>query len=218
MVSTVGEQRAPPLGYVPREEREVVQNELTFKDPRGVEISHQALQELNSLSWDIEAVKHHVDGELRRRTVGEYQARERYLSKMLATSVAQVAQLREQSAARMVDLEKWRKDAEDMADALEERKEHPSLPSSLPSRLPEGAPQRDVKSSLEYLSLLKEKEMVEKTLEMVTSSAGELKAEVRELKEEKKASQKEIMKEREEWREREREWRSREKSSNHSSQ
>jgi hypothetical protein len=224
VVGSVEEQRPPPLGYVPREEREMVMNELTFSDPRGVEISHKALQELNSLSWDIEAVKHHVDGELRRRTVGEYQARERYLSRQLATSVAQVAQLREegtamraqvahlkeQSATRMVGLEKWRKDAEDLTEALGEQRRVQPKASGQHSRLSAGAQQGDVKTSLEYLSLLKEKEMVEKTLEMVTSSAVELKAEVRELKEEKKASRDELKAEKEEWRERERAWRSRE--------
>ena len=208
LVGTIEEQRVPPIGYVVKEERQLVKHEISFQDPRGVQISHQALNELNSLSWDIESLKHHVDGELQRRTVGEYQARERYLSLKLSATVAQVAQLKQDKENLGAELTKSQKDAEDLVDALE--KEYARSKQVTHSGQPATAPQADIKSSLEYLSLQKEWEMLGKTLDLVTCSAGENKEELRELKNERKISREEVIRDKEAWIERERDWRSRE--------
>ena len=225
LAACIHEQDAPPVGYVRPNDRELVRNVVELVPGKGLEVSFQALQELNSLSWDVEAMKNHMDGELRRQTVGEYQERERYLTKRLSASMGMVTQLKEeketlqtqmdqkqQEAAALTEslqrqLDQSQQDAAALAESLTQaRRATGSNALSVPTV---AAPmtEANLQSSPTHRMLLMNHAMVEELLKQSRIELVDKKEEIKELK----ADNKYLRDEENEWRNREKEWRRTEK-------
>jgi hypothetical protein len=211
LVSTIGEQDMPPAGYVQPEDRRVITTSLPVPE-KGLEVSFALLQELNSLKWDIGAVTHHMDGELKRQSVGEYQARERYLNAKLAASQAQVRKLQEEKEELEMNSAKDLVDLEALAGALGVcRAELSEAKTQRPPPLVTSPP-GEVLATQDYRVLVLEgqNQLLKQTLELVTSNESTLKEQVIELKEEKAELKADVKAEKELHRASQVEWRARE--------
>jgi hypothetical protein len=217
----------PPAGYILPQDRRVVTVSLPVLE-RGLEVSYATVQELNSLKWDIGAVTHHMDGELKRQSVGEYQARERYLTKQLASSQATVQKLEEEKKVWESDMAESLVNMDALAGALSDSREELSKANTQgqnqgPSPPSIGNPPGFGQTSPEYGLLVMKYQMLEKTLDMVTSNESSLKTQVVELKEEKAELKADVRAEKalhiasvKEWRAREERWNTRRSSSSSS--
>jgi hypothetical protein len=204
LASCIHEQDAPPVGYVKPEERTLVKNTLELVPGKGLEVSFQALQELNSLSWDVEAMKNHMDGELRRQTVGEYQERERYLTKRLSASMGLVAQLSEEKESIQRQLDQSQQDVAALAESLNQARR---VTGSQAPTAPISVTEKDVVNSPVHRVLLMDHKCMKELLSKARTDVIEKKEEIKELK----ADNKYLRAEETEWREREKDWRKREK-------